>query len=457
MFVDRKEEFSVLEREYRKSSSFVVLYGRRRTGKTTLIERFIENKPALYFLATEEPEVVQRRRFQRLLFDYTGDRVLSNFDQPLDWESLFLMFSRQKGKKILVIDEFQYLATVNPAFPSVFQMVWDSYLKESNTMVILCGSLITMMLSQVLSYSSPLYGRRTAQILLKPLSFESYDKFFDFNDKEKLLEFYSITGGIPKYIEEARRFEDPIKFIVEAVLNKDSYLYREPFFLLEKETDAVGTYMSIIAQIADGKNRIGEIASAFNSNPSHLTRYFKVLRDLDFVERMVPVTEKNPERSKKGIYLIKDRFLNFWFHYVFPFLDYLEIRKIDPALKSIENTFRPVLVPLVYEDLCREATYIMAARGELPFVPEKIGKWWDRKNDVDIVGVSEDKIITGECKYTSSPMDTKSLYLLEKRTDMISRGRETFYILFSKSGFTSELQEISRKRDNIKLITFLPD
>ncbi|OAA29450.1 hypothetical protein AT15_01900 [Kosmotoga arenicorallina S304] len=457
MFVDRKEEILVLEKEYMKASSFVVIYGRRRTGKTTLIEKFIENRSALYFLATEEPEVIQRRRFQRLLFDYTGDRVLSNFDQPLDWESLFIIFSRQSGKKILVMDEFQYLATVNPAFPSVFQLVWDRYLKESNTMVILCGSLITMMLGQVLRYSSPLYGRRTAQILLKPLSFESYGKFFDFDDKEKLLEFYSITGGIPKYIEEARSFEDPIKFIVEAILDKDSYLYREPFFLLEKETNAVGTYMSIIAQIADGKNRIGEIASAFNSNPSHFTRYLKVLRDLDFVERMVSVTEKNPERSKKGIYLIKDRFLNFWFQYVFPFLGYLEIRKIDPALRSIKNTFRSVLVPLVYEALCREATNTMAARGELPFVPEKIGKWWDRKNDVDIVGISKDKIITGECKYTSSPMDTKSLYLLEKRTEMIAQGKEPFYILFSKSGFTSELQEISRKKDNIKLITFLPD
>ncbi len=456
MFVDRQSELAVLERESRRDSSFVVIYGRRRTGKTSLIQNFIEDKPAIYFLATEEPEIVQRSRFQRLLFENSHDKILQDYERPLKWESLFVSLSRMSGKIILVIDEFQYLAGVYEAFPSVLQHGWDEILRESGSMVILCGSLVSMMESMVLHYNSPLYGRRTAQLLLNPLDFEHYGSFFPFRNRETLLSFYSVTGGIPKYIEEANCFADPMEFIEESVLDKDSYLFREPYFLLEKEVGTAGTYLAIISQIAAGKTRLGEIASVFNENPSYFTRYLKVLRDLGFIERLVPVTEDKPEKSKKGIYMVKDRFLSFWFRYVMPYISYLELRRKQPALEKIKKSFYSMTVPSVYEDLCREALYKMAVKGELPFVPERIGKWWDKECDIDVVGLLQEKLVAGECKYSSSPMSGRDLFVLEQRAKKLSGHRSIYFVLFSRSGFTKELEQLEVKRADLKLVSGIP-
>ncbi len=201
-FIGREPELKKLEKEYGRDSSFLVVYGRRRVGKTTLIKEFIKDKEALYFLASTEMEVLNRNRFLQSLAAFTGKEHLKNSNYD-NWYDVFKLFLDHKPgeKKILVIDEFQYLVNSNEAFTSIFQNVWDEMLKNSNIMVILCGSYISMMTSQVLAYSSPLYGRRTAQIKLNPLGFREVSDYFGDRSFKSMVDLYSVTGGVPKYLE----------------------------------------------------------------------------------------------------------------------------------------------------------------------------------------------------------------------------------------------------------------
>ena len=237
-------------------------------------------------------------------------------------------------------------------------------LSKRNVMVILCGSLISLMESQVLSYSSPLYGRRTAQVRMKQIPFRFYRDFFSKEiGRRELVELYSVTGGVPKYIESFRGVDDVYRGIEKSVLNSSSYLYDEPNFLLSKEVSEVGTYFSILKAAAAGNRKSGEIAAALNVRQTGLSKYLKVLERLDVLERVVPVTEENPEKSKKGLYRIKDNYLRFWFRFVFPQMGLLETGRRAEALKTIRNNFVDGQVAYVYEDVCRERPPVGCGRG----------------------------------------------------------------------------------------------
>jgi len=287
-FVDRLNEMSTLENEYRRhSASFVVVYGRRRVGKTELIRHFIKEKPSLYFLASEESESLNRESFKRQAADYLNDDLLR--EAAIErWELIFerLVASSDSKRLVIVIDEFQYIGKNNPAFLSVFQGIWDNLLSKNNVMVILCGSLVSMMMSQTLNYDSPLYGRRTAQIRLRPIKFEYYNEFFDSQySEEELVKRYSLTGGVPKYIEMFQNSSDLNRAIQESLLNVSSYLYDEPNFLLQKEVSEIGSYFSILRTIAEGTHKLSSIAALVQQKQTNLPRYLKVLVDLDLIER----------------------------------------------------------------------------------------------------------------------------------------------------------------------------
>ena len=303
-FVDRENELFFLEEQYKSpSASMVILYGRRRVGKTALMTKFMENKPSIYFLATEESEQQNRNSFKELVARFTNNELLAA-SSIRQWDILFrvLIEKSQSQKLVILMDEFQYLGKSNPAFPSVFQKIWDTILKDQNVMVILCGSLISMMESQTLAYSSPLYGRRTGQIKLKQIPFQYYADFFPELSRKELIEYYSVTGGIPKYIELFQGDREIYSAIERNVLQKSSFLYDEPNFLLQREVSEVGSYYSIIKTIAAGNQKLGKIAGTLEMKQTSLTRYLKTLIDLDILEREVPVTEENPEKSKKGLF-----------------------------------------------------------------------------------------------------------------------------------------------------------
>lgn len=460
-FVDREDELQSLEREYaREGASFVVVYGRRRVGKTELISRFIRDKRALYYLATEEPELQNLESFQAVAADFLGSDLL-RAARVSHWEDIFREIARACGpedeRAVIVIDEFQYLGKANPAYPSIFQRIWDTLLKDANVMLVLCGSLISLMRDQVLSEESPLYGRRTAQIRMGQIPFSHYAEFFPGRSTRELVERYAVTGGVPKYIELFEDERDVHDAIAANVLDRSGFLYDEPNFLLQREVPDVGTYFALIRAIAGGAHRPSEISRSFGVRQTSLGKYLKTLIDLDVLERQVPVTEGNPAKSKKSLYRIKDNYLQFWFRFVLPNLSYLETGRTAAVERRIREHFVDGHVAYVYEDVCRERVWELADDGSLGFVPERAGRWWSGSDEIDVAGLSsrERRAVWGECKFWRDPVGANVLHALEETAARVpwERGERTdVFALFSVSGFTDELRKIAEARDDVLLV-----
>ena len=457
-FVDREQEMNTLQREYeRNGSSLVVLYGRRRVGKTTLISEFIKDKKALFFLASEESESQNRLAFQEKTAEFLGSDLLRNVEVK-SWDVLFkaIMDAPFDSKPVIVLDEFQYLGKANPAFPSIFQRIWEEILKDKDVMVILCGSLISMMQSQTLAYGSPLYGRRTAQIRLKQIPFGYYHEFFPDRSRKELIEMYAITGGVPKYIELFSQSRDIYSAIEACVLNRSGYLYDEPHFLLQQEVSEVGSYFSIIKAIAAGNTKLSAIASVLEVKSTSLTKYLKTLIDLDILEREVPVTEENPEKSKRGLYKIKDNYLRFWFAFVYPNMSFVESGHSRIVMDKIRKSLVRNHIAFVYEDVCKERMWEMNAASVWPFYFSKLGRYWDAKEEIDIAAIDPEgkNLILGECKYWQEPVGISVLRDLEAKAKTVvweRNERKTWYVLFSASGFTEELELEAEARTDVQL------
>ena len=457
-FVDRELETETLQNEYeRAGSALVVLYGRRRVGKTTLISEFIKDKKALFFLASEEAEVQNRNAFKEKVAEFIDSDLLRSADIR-SWDVLFnaIMDTPFESKPVIVLDEFQYLGKANPAFPSIFQRIWEEILKDKSVMVILCGSLISMMESQTLAYGSPLYGRRTAQIRLKQIPFGYYHEFFPNKSRKELIEMYAVTGGVPKYIELFSESKDIYSAIQKCVLNRSGYLYDEPHFLLQQEVSEVGSYFSIIKAIAAGNSKLSAISSILEIKATSLTKYLKTLIDLDILEREVPITEENPEKSKKGLYKIKDNYLRFWFAFVYPNMSFIESGHSRIVMNKIRNSLVKNHIAFVFEDVCKERMWDLNAEGAWPFNFTKIGRYWDSKDEIDIVALDPEgkNLILGECKYWAEPVGVSVLRDLEAKTDSVAwerDNRKVWYVLFSASGFTDELKALADSREDLLL------
>lgn len=459
-FVNRTKELKTLKEQYDSAqSSLVVVYGRRRVGKTLLINEFLKgHKDSIYFLATEESENQNLRYFKTQVADFINSDLLVSAD--VDWEKVFklLVAYKTESKKIIVIDEFQYIGQSNSAFPSVMQKIWDTILKDANVMLILCGSLVSLMKSQTLDYSSPLYGRRTAQIKLKQIAYKHYGEFYA-NNKISLLPFYAVTGGVPKYIETFQKYGDIYDAIENSILNTQSYLYEEPYFLLQKEVTEIGSYFSLIKAIALGNRKLSDIAGVLGIKQTNLTKYLKVLMDLDLIEREVPVTEKMPEKSKSGLYRITDNFIAFWFKFVYPYRAYLEKGETEYVMSRIKEGFVQNYLSFVYEDVCRDKIWQMSVNGELGFNVNRVGRYWGAKiGEVDIVAIDDknDNILVGECKYSTTQKGLSVLHTLQEKAEVIkalTNAKSVSYVIFSKEGFTKGLiDEAERNNGKIKLL-----
>lgn len=463
-FLGREKEILDLEKEYARDGGFVVIYGRRRIGKTTLIKQFIKSKTAFYFLATKEVESQSMKRFAGVIARTTGNSVMQKAAFS-DWLDLFQAVADYKPneKKVLVIDEFPYLVKVNDSFPSILQNAWDEILKDSNVMLILCGSLISMMKKHALSYESPLYGRRTAQMRIAPLPFTTVYE----NQKlsfEEAAEQYSITGGVPKYMEFFSDGQPLYEQIKENVLSKNGFLYEEPNFLLTDEVQVPTNYFSIIKVIADGNHKLGTIAGILGLETSALTPYLKTLSELGFVEKQVPVTEKNAEKTRKGLYFISDNFLRFWFRYVYPYKGELELDNTQISLDELDKDFKEKFVAFAYKDICKEIFARLCSDKAIDFTPSKIGSYWlndksgNTQIDVMAVDTVNKRLFAGECKYHNQPVDADVYFELVKKVDNSAeiksafKGYTVIYGVFSKSGFTSRMTDISNSNPNLFLI-----
>ena len=456
-------ELEKLNAEYERDGGFVVIYGRRRVGKTTLIKEFLKKKTAFYFLATEELESQSMKRLAGVVARMTKNSLLQKAVFT-DWLDLFQVIADYEPdkKKVLVIDEFPYLVKINSAFTSILQNAWDEILKDSNVMLILCGSLISMMKKHALAYDSPLYGRRTAQIRLMPLQFT--DVYAAQNlSFEQAVEQYAITGGVPKYMEFFQTEEPLVEQIRRVVLSKNGFLYEEPDFLLNEEVQTPINYFSVLKAISDGNHKLSKIGMTMEQDTSAITPYLKTLIDLGFVIKNVPITEKNPERSRKSLYYVSDNFIRFWFRYVYPFKGELELDNQQIVLDEMGKDFKQKFVAFAYESICRNIFAELCRKGQIDFAPSRIGSYWRNDNEgdteIDVAAVDNQhkRLFLGECKYHAKPVDVAVYSALQekgqsKELTAAFKGYEIVYGLFSKSGFTDRLVKMAAENSNLILI-----
>lgn len=440
MFINRKKELNFLEDKWQQNvAQLIVLWGKRRVGKTELVKQFIQDKPHIYFLAQTTHEKEQLRLFSEMIGQF--------FDEPLlrtrgfsSWEESFQFIKAKNKKFILAIDEFPYLILSNSAIPAIFQKAWDEYFKDSPIYLILLGSSIAMMETEVLGYRAPLYGRRTGQWKISPFSFleaSLFRKNQSFDDK---VAHYSLAGGIPAYWLKFDQEKDFFSNLEHSVLQKGEFLYDEVEFLLREELREPRYYFSLLQAISHGKRKLSEIVNATGLSQSVANKYLSVLIDLDIIERETPVTEEKPLKSKKGLYRIKDLFFQFWFHYVFPKRYQIEMGQIATIIEEIKLNFSQYL-GFIYEEIAKEL--LMNYQPQL-FSFDAIGRWWDKTEEIDIVAYNkkENRILFAEVKWQNEPIGIAVFQnLLEKSQKVLFGNQKTqkHFILFSRSGFTDEL------------------
>lgn len=446
-FIGRQRELHLLEKLYEeRKSQLVVVYGRRRVGKTTLIKEFIKDKPALYFLASTESSRANLDRFVDMVGEVFGNYAPGELSLA-DWHAAFRHFVRQidatKGA-VLVIDELPYLIRSEPAFPSILQEAWDETLKESNVMLILCGSHVGMMASATLGYESPLYGRRTAQIKLRPLSFKAFSDAFPSLDFAERVRLYGITGGVPRYMEIFEGLESGAENLARAIQDKildtSSPLATEPLFLLQSDNADRGLNYALLRVMASGARKLSDIASKLMLKSTSLTPYLEQLADIGYIRREVPITENFPHKSRRGLYFINDNFLDFWFKFVYPYQSYLELGHYETALRIIERDLDVRHTPFVYENICMELLldYYATYKAQEGVTPLKFGRLWNDKDEIDIALIdSENNILLGECKFRNAPVGLDVLNGLQAKAAKIKELKQYTlrYALFSKSGF----------------------
>ena len=455
MFVNRIEELNYLDKLHKENNAhFIIMYGRRRIGKTELLRQFSKDKKHLFFSSDLSSEQEQLKQFSEKIFQLTGESFLQT--QTFDsWEALLrYVFDHLISKiPLIIIDEFPYLCISNPALPSILQKIWDEKGKESNVFLILCGSYMSFMEKEVLGSKSPLFGRRTGQIALQPFSFEDLKFFFPGYTEEDKVFTYSILGGTPAYLQRFKTNKTIEQNVKEEILNKNGFLFSEPRFLLIEELREPSIYFSILKAIAFGRTRLNEIVQETGLGDSHkVNKYLSVLRELRIVKREIPITEDKPHKSRKGIYLLADPFFRFWFRYVLPNMSYLEEgelnyvwqEKILPSLNSFTG--------FVFEDICLQRLKKLNRKNMLPFKAKSIGRWWNNKEEIDIVAYDEKQsFILGECKWKNKKVGLNELHDLERKSNLFFSAQHKHLALFSKSGFSEELRNLSEKRKDILL------
>lgn len=452
-FINRKEELAALNEKWEeKKSQLFIIYGKRRVGKTELIKQFIKDKPAIYFLADKRNMGDQLKELGRIAGEYFNDSILAKRGFG-DWLEFFEYLKKNSpGKFVFVIDEYPYLIESDGWLSSVFQKGWDQYLKESNIFLILSGSSVAMMEAQTLVYKSPLYGRRTGQLLLKPLSFSQSWEFFPGKEFGEFLKTYAVTGGMPAYLLQ---FDPKISChenIAKKVFARTEYMHNEVEFILKEELREPKNYLAILKAIAWGKTKLGDIVNETGLDKGLVNKYLGTLSQLQLVARQVSVTEPVPLKSRKGLYKIDDNFVRFWFQYIFPYKSELELGQYEEPLKKLKDNFS-VLEAIAYEDVCRQLIWNFK-KNFFPF--QRVGKWWDKNEEIDIVAINplSKEILFGEAKWSNKQVGINIYESLKKKSRLVDWNfgeRKEHFALFSKSGFTPDMIALAKK-DNIQLI-----
>ena len=457
MFVDRESEVQfLLDLMPSNKAELIIVYGRRRIGKTELLRKAFAKGKAVYFVADLGADQDQRRRFSEAVH-LSYPNPLLQADIPPGWDSLlrYIITLAGKDRIVLVLDECPYLCSSEPARPSVLQRIWDEVGKDSKLYLILCGSLISFMEREVLGHKSPLYGRRTGQLLLHPLALRTLQGFFPGYSPEERISAYAILGGVPAYLIQ---FSDRISIrqnIERQVLRPTAFLHDEVRFILMEELRDPKHYLSVLQSIAFGNTRMNDIVQRTGIERGPVSKYLSVLQDLRLIERETPVTEKHPEKSRKGIYRLADNFFRFWFRFVLPY----KSRLVEGGeRKAMEEEILPHLDNFIgrgFDKICVEIFRYLADEEKITLSYDRAGRWWNGNEEIDLVAVAGEKpVFVSECKWSKKPVGIDILTDLRRKASLISSEGprdDLRFGLFSRSGFTKEIEALGRKGE-IELI-----
>ena len=450
-FVGRKRELEELNRILsQRGAQFILVYGRRRVGKTTLLLNWAEQsgRPFIYWVANRDTPAQVRLGFTRALWRWAHpeSQAVPRFDT---WEDVFETAAQLMGDQpvILILDEFSYASESDPSLASHLQAAWDHQFKNSNVVIVLSGSHIGMMVDLV-SYQAPLYGRFTAQLPVDPLPFSALHNFLPRYTAAERVAVYAVTGGVPAYLERFDGQRSLTENIRELFMQRTSIFRAEPFVLIgdviRRETQ---TYEAVLKSIASENKTPQEIGKALGVSSSYLSPYLKQLEELHLVRRRIPATIP-PERrqsTKTSRYHLIDPYLRFYFRFIAPNAELVEQELGQVLWERISEQFRAFIGVTAFEDLCREWILVKARAGKLPMIPEIVGSHWATDAQVDVVAVNwHDKtILLGECKWG---VDAVARPVIRKLIDQAPKvvpgeGWQVFYAFFSRAGFTDAARQ----------------
>ena len=462
MFIGRKAELEFLESKYSsKDGQLIVLYGRRRIGKTETLREFCKDKSHVFYSCRECADHQQLESFSERVLreDIPAAKYLKSFS---DWETALSSITEfnTTQKKLLVIDEFPYMCKANKSIPSILQNLWDEKLKDENVMIILCGSSMSFIEKDLLAEKNPLYGRATGIYKMKEMSFGDAAKFFpNYLAIDKIIA-YSVLGGIPHYLKQFDINLTVEENIKRNILTKGCVLYSEVEFLLRQELRETTVYNTIIEAIALGNTKLNDIYTKTQIEKVKLSVYLKNLIELEVIEREFSVSDsvKEQANSTKGLYKLTDNFFRFWYSFVFP--NYSELESGD-----VDGVYRYIVVPalneyasFIFEDVCRQYISLLNRIEKLPFRYYKMGRWWGKittgdsqgkkksvETEIDIMAVDRHSAnyLLCECKFKDTPFEKSEYITFDEKSKAFEKHAKCWKYLFSRLGFTSAVIEIA--------------
>ncbi|MCD8377289.1 MAG: ATP-binding protein [Candidatus Gastranaerophilales bacterium] len=470
MFIGREAELRFLEDKYSDpNGQLIVLYGRRRVGKTETLKEFCKGKPHLFYSCTQSTDKVQLSKFSKQLLkeNIPVKHYISKFE---NWENLFYAFldlPHGERQKLIVIDEFPYMCKGNPIIPSILQNLWDSEFKDSNIMIILCGSSMSFIENKLLAEKNPLYGRATGIYKMKEMGFYDAIQFFpNYSPRDKVIT-YAVLGGIPHYLRQWNPEFSVDENIKKNVLTKGCALYSEVEFLLHEELRETPMYNSIIEAVALGNTRLNDISQkSLIEDTAKTSVYLKNLIELGIVEKELSVDAKIKEKanSNRGIYRLTDNFFRFWYSFGFTNFSELEDGDAEGVYEYIVKSALHEFTSLPFEDVCKAFVRELQRDNALPFRYSKLGRWMGNttirnsnapngvsfaETEIDILAIGRDakEYLVGECKFKKTPFSYSEYLDVVAKLMPLKENAKFYYALFSENGFDDKISNKAQEKD----------
>lgn len=459
MFIGRKNEFSVLEDTYKMPGfQMTVIYGRRRIGKSRLITEFIKGKKASYYVASKTSIEDNVKKWSSQVISDLAPNMEGLSVDNLEAFFNFVGNLADKEKIIIVLDEIPYIAEADESFLSRFQVAVDTIFASKNIYLIICGSAVSFMEKEILNEKSPLFGRRTNQIFLKPFNYmESAEFVPKYNAEEKAI-VYGVTGGVAKYL---KLFDDKLSLdenLIRNFFTTSGYLYEEPMNLLTQEFRSVNTYNTVIEVCAGGANKVTEIADKAHITTATLSYVLKSLGAVGIISKITPMTGK--DNNRQSVYEVTDSMYRFWYSFVPGARAAIEMNRGEVYYKKYVKDKIHSFMGKVFEDMCRYYTLSQGLDGKLNCLVANVGGWWGpghdhMPTDIDVVGIDDanKKAVLGECKFKNEVIDKEVYEALMDRRGLIDKSyEEVEFLLFSLTGFSKWVKE-NVQPDKVRLVT----